>query len=236
MSRQFNSVKKGTKGIDVYVLQSFFRANLYTGKNGKPIEIDGESGDNTVYAINTFKKLTKAYGMNCGEPDGVWNKECWIQIGLMEDTGYLADKKEKIYEWAVKTCNDKNVGYSQEYRNERTVNGITYYDCSSFVYYALCYAGFALDKTAWPFTTYTMQDVLKNLGFKEYDSKSVEWKKSDIMWNQEHTEIVYKGTGKIGEGYTMGAHGKTNRTLENQVSINSTISSYGKYPKLYRYE
>lgn len=83
MSRQFNTVKKGTVGIDVYVLQSFFRTNCYVGKDGKPIEVDGQSGTNTVYAINTFKKQMLAYGESCGNVDGVWNKECWERIGLM---------------------------------------------------------------------------------------------------------------------------------------------------------
>lgn len=83
MSRVFNSVKNGTKGIDVLVLQSVFRCMEYVGKDGKPIEVDGVSGTNTVYAINTFKKLQKAYGANCGEPDGVFTRECWERIGLM---------------------------------------------------------------------------------------------------------------------------------------------------------
>ena len=44
---------------------------------------------------------------------------------------------QKAYNWAIGTCNAPNVGYSQAYRNQRTVNGITYYDCSSFIWYAL---------------------------------------------------------------------------------------------------
>lgn len=83
MSRNFNTVKNGTVGIDVYVLQSFFRANCYIGKDGKPIEIDGQSGANTVYAINTFKRRMTAYGESCGGADGVWNKQCWELIGMM---------------------------------------------------------------------------------------------------------------------------------------------------------
>lgn len=40
------------------------------------------------------------------------------------------------YTWAVNCCNLPNVGYSNIYRNQQTVNGITYYDCSSFINYA----------------------------------------------------------------------------------------------------
>lgn len=38
---------------------------------------------------------------------------------------------QQAYNWAVETCANENVGYSQEYRNQQTVKGITYYDCSS---------------------------------------------------------------------------------------------------------
>ena len=43
------------------------------------------------------------------------------------------------YTWAVNCCNLPNVGYNNDYRNQRTVNGITYYDCSSFINYALLF-------------------------------------------------------------------------------------------------
>ena len=49
------------------------------------------------------------------------------------------------YNWAIEVCNKPNVGYSQQYRNQRTVNGITYYDCSSFIWYALIAGGWDLE-------------------------------------------------------------------------------------------
>lgn len=51
---------------------------------------------------------------------------------------------QAAYNWAVETCAKPNVGYSQQFRNEVTVNGITYYDCSSFVWFALKAGGFAV--------------------------------------------------------------------------------------------
>ena len=64
----------------------------------------------------------------------------------------------KAYTWAMQTCNAPDVGYSQTYRNQQTVNGITYYDCSSFINYAL-HAGGLLTPAYAPsnnaFTTYT---------------------------------------------------------------------------------
>ena len=48
----------------------------------------------------------------------------------------------QAYSWAVNTCNASNVGYSQTYRNQQTIGGITYYDCSSFIWYSLIAGGF----------------------------------------------------------------------------------------------
>lgn len=47
------------------------------------------------------------------------------------------------WRWAVNTCNAPNIGYSQTYRNQQTVGGVTYYDCSSFINYAILAGGWA---------------------------------------------------------------------------------------------
>lgn len=85
MTRQFHDVRKGTKGTDVVVLQSFLRSAMYTGKDGQPLEVDGEAGDNTVYAINTFKKLNRVYSIDGStwEPNGVFDSVCWARLGVM---------------------------------------------------------------------------------------------------------------------------------------------------------
>ena len=79
----------------------------------------------------------------------------------------------KSYTWAIQTCNSNNIGYSQTYRNQQTVNVITYYDCSSFINYALVAGGFDTPSYA-PnhnaFTTYTMPAELARLGFVEVDA------------------------------------------------------------------
>lgn len=137
----------------------------------------------------------------------------------------------KGFQWAVNTCNASNVGYSQNYRYQQTVNGITYYDCSSFVWYSLLASGFELTGNA--FTTHYMGSVLEKLGFKRYDSSNIEWLPYDILWKSGHTEICYKTGGK-GKGVTMGAH--TNDVpLAEQVSINSGESTSSYFPVLYRY-
>jgi hypothetical protein len=143
----------------------------------------------------------------------------------------------KAYSWAIETCNAPNVGYSQAYRNAQTVGGITYYDCSSFINYALLAGGFTTPNYAPKynaFTTYTEADVLLSLGFKEVDA-SGEYLPGDIGLSVSHTEMCYKG-GK-GKGVFMGAH-TDNAPLEYQVSIGSTTGNQNyetSFPRLFRY-
>lgn len=140
----------------------------------------------------------------------------------------------QFIQWCIETCNKDNVGYSQAYRNQQTVNGITYYDCSSFVNFGLNAGGFATPNYA-PyhnaFTTYTEVTELTRLGFKEVDLNG-EWQQGDILWRASHTEVVY--AGGTGHGRTMGAH-SSKYTLARQVSING-FNSYAKsWSKLFRY-
>lgn len=127
----------------------------------------------------------------------------------------------RTYSWAIQTCNAPNVGYSQTYRNAQTVNGITYYDCSSFINYALLAGGFETPSYA-PnnnaFTTYTEASELIRLGFTEVDS-SGEYLAGDIGLSSGHTEMCYQGGN--GKGIFMGAH-TDNAALANQVSIGSS--------------
>lgn len=144
------------------------------------------------------------------------------------------------YTWAINTCNAPNIGYSQTYRNQRTVNGVTYYDCSSFINYALLAGGFSTPSYAPShnaFTTVTEGSALTGLGFTEYDTdSSFVWKAGDIGWKSGHTEMCYQGG--TGKAIFMGAH-TSNATLANQVSIGSSSgnSSYVRsdFTKCYRY-
>lgn len=136
---------------------------------------------------------------------------------------------QNAYNWAIETCNTDNVGYSQSYRNQRVVNGITYYDCSSFIWYALINGGWDMVSVhgSWPFTTSNMRSVLLSLGFKKY-SADVEWKPGDILWRSGHTEMAFDSIR------SMGAH-TSNADLKDQVSIN-TNDSRGNWKELYRYD
>ena len=138
----------------------------------------------------------------------------------------------KAYQWAINTCNTPNVGYSMNtsWREGRTINGVTYYDCSSFIYYALIAGDFPLTRVA-AFTTRDMIPVLLNLGFTE-KPVSGEWKAGDILWRTGHTEMVY--LGGQGQGRTMGAH-TDELPLDDQVSIYPQTSYASEWQRLFRY-
>lgn len=141
----------------------------------------------------------------------------------------------KSYQWAINTCNAPNVGYSQAYRNQRTVNGITYYDCSSFIWYALIAGGFDCVKAhggnTWPLTTYDEAQVLTNLGFEQVPLNG-EWKAGDILLRSTHTEMVY--SGGTGQGISMGAH-TDSYPLTEQVSISTYTTYASSWSSLWRY-
>lgn len=82
----FTTVKKGKSGADVLVCQTVLSLLHYTGSDGKPIEIDGVCGANTVFAINSFQSNMRAYGYECGsngKNDGCFGEACWKVLGVM---------------------------------------------------------------------------------------------------------------------------------------------------------
>lgn len=161
------------------------------------------------------------------------------------------------YQWAIDKCRDPNVGYDMDRRNQQTSGGITYYDCSSFIWYALIAAGFdcvgahtspITGDPTWPFVTSEMPAVLQRLGFVEVPL-SGEWKPGDIgvvnSPQHQHTEMVYRGG--TGQGICMGAHantyddGTTPVPLPYQVSIGdaagneSSVTTASFWDSLWRY-
>lgn len=138
---------------------------------------------------------------------------------------------QTAYEWAIEKCNAPNIGYSQANRMEKTVNGITYYDCSSFIWFALKAGGFDVVKanggSTWAFTTGTMANALRLLGFTKMGT-SQPWKPGDVLIRTGHTEMAFDSI------HTMGAH-SSKVPLEQQVSINSNPSSASSWLELWRY-
>ena len=142
----------------------------------------------------------------------------------------MADITETL-NWCIDKCNDDKVGYSQTYRQQQTVNGITYYDCSSFIWYGLIAGGFdviSANESSYPFTTQTMGVVLEKLGFVKYLSTSISWISGDIVWKNGHVEIVFI------PDVTMGAH-HSDCELQDQVSINEYPTDKSYYTYVYRY-
>lgn len=143
----------------------------------------------------------------------------------------------KAFTWAVQTCNAANIGYSQDYRNQQAIGGITYYDCSSFINYALVAGGFSTPQYAPShnaFTTYDMIGVLLSLGFVEVDAKG-EYLAGDVGWKTGHTEMCYRGG--LGQGVFMGAH-TANAPLAYQVSIGNSSGdpdATRSFTRLFRY-
>ena len=68
------SVKSGTKGNDVKLLQRLLKSNGFRGADGKLLTLDGDCGANTVYAI-------KAYQVKKGlSADGIAGPATWKKI------------------------------------------------------------------------------------------------------------------------------------------------------------
>lgn len=138
---------------------------------------------------------------------------------------------QQAYNWAVETCANEKVGYSQEYRNQQTVKGITYYDCSSFIWYSLLAGGFDVKSanggSSYPFWTGTQSACLRLLGFKKH-SPSEPWLPGDILLRTGHTEMAFDSTR------TMGAH-TAKAPLPEQVSINAN-DSRDNWLELWRWE
>lgn len=127
----------------------------------------------------------------------------------------------KAYQWAIQTCNSPTVGYwtNSDNRNQRTVNGITYYDCSSFINYALLAGGWETPSYA-PrynaFTTSTMPAELRRLGWTKVTNPTIILA-GDIGLSASHTEMCYQGG--TGSAIFMGAHYGRDGTKPSSIPL-----------------
>lgn len=81
--RKFSTVKMGSYGTAVTVLQSMLRALQYRGADGKALDITGVCDKDLVYAINTFQEIQRAYGVECGtngKNDSSFGPACWKRL------------------------------------------------------------------------------------------------------------------------------------------------------------
>ena len=148
---------------------------------------------------------------------------------------------DRMYAWAFRECSRTDVAYSQSYRNQQTIDGVTYYDCSSFVFFAMWLGGgldvgqfgYSTDITkyhngtanAWTVTP--MVRALETLPeFQQFNPQTEPWQPGDILVKtRTHTEICYAQPRQ-----TMGAH-----STAGGVSINDYQTSLSYYDILIRY-
>ena len=159
----------------------------------------------------------------------------------------MAFSIQGMYDWAVHECQRSDVAYSQSYRNQQTVNGITYYDCSSFVFFAMWLGGglnvgqfgFSTnindyhngDANAWVVTSMVNTYLPQVAGFSYLDPTVESWHAGDILAktnvprDSRHTEICYAPPTQ-----TMGAH-----NTSRGVSINDFQTGTSYYNVLIRW-
>lgn len=128
---------------------------------------------------------------------------------------------QEAFAWAEDKCEEPNVGYSQTYRRGEVVDGIQYYDCSSFIYAALAAGGFGFIPEYQWFWTGNQTQAMKSVGWTEYvfqDGVISDFAlrngdvlirgagrsdvPGDVSTDEGHTEMVWDAA----RGYTMGAH------------------------------
>lgn len=144
---------------------------------------------------------------------------------VTEFTGFGTD----YVRWMISIANDPSVGYSQDYPQRCMQPDV---DCSSFVYYALTYAGYDVGSVA--FGTGTMDLYLTRAGFQKLPYNSSNLREGDILWRAGHTEVY------IGNGQTVGAHigegGKAHGTIPGDQTGDevSVKNNSGGWTYIYR--
>lgn len=82
MTHKFGVLKSGSNGNDVIVLQSILRTMHFLGKNGKVLDVDGDFGVNTEYAVKNFQRFTGYFTKQKIPITGVVDQKMWtLMIG-----------------------------------------------------------------------------------------------------------------------------------------------------------
>lgn len=145
------------------------------------------------------------------------------------------------YRWAIQKCDADYVRYSMDWNLRDGVyrNGLQYFDCSSFIFWALNAGGFPVVQIFGnnAFNTDSMGAVLLQMGFVQV-SRTGQILPGDIGVHHRgsargHTEMCY--TGGNGAGIFMGAHGSS-LPAQQQVSINTSTTSGTYWDEIYRYQ
>lgn len=78
-----SSVKKGSTGTSVLLLQEILKARGFKGADGKDLQLDQHAGDNTVYAINAYQEARRKQGVELGtdgKNDGICGQKMWADL------------------------------------------------------------------------------------------------------------------------------------------------------------
>ena len=70
------TVQLGSTGTSVLLLQEILIARGYKGRNSKPLSLDREAGDNTIYALKAYQKDRNGVL----EVDGVCGPATWKDL------------------------------------------------------------------------------------------------------------------------------------------------------------
>ncbi|BDR73326.1 hypothetical protein K144316041_20340 [Clostridium tetani] len=128
-----------------------------------------------------------------------------------EDGGLSNNVRDKIIAEAKQICDDPNVEYSQPYRGQ-TINGITYWDCSSFVKH--CYEVAGLEMVD---ITYPQYHLVAKSG--KFVSKSEALPGDIVFWgkgNACHHVAIHAGNG-----YCYAARGRDGKAPKDQVAYHA---------------
>lgn len=81
MTYKFSTIKSGSTGTDVIVLQTILRTLHFVGKNGKELDIDGDFGTNTEYAVKNFQRFSGYFNSGSRLPvSGIVDGKMWKVI------------------------------------------------------------------------------------------------------------------------------------------------------------
>lgn len=77
------TVKEGSRGTSVLLLQEILKARDFKGHDGKDLALDGICGVNTVYAINAYQSARRSGGKEIGtngQNDSICGKKMWADL------------------------------------------------------------------------------------------------------------------------------------------------------------
>lgn len=155
----------------------------------------------------------------------------------------MAFNLQGAFNWIETQCNNPNARYNQSYRNMRTVDGLTYFDCSSLLFFGFWLGGgfpiadYGFSTTLTDYTNpttghvanawivQTMEPILVSEGWVDVRlDMPQEWLPGDVLikYNQWHTEMIYSPEPNLQQ---MGAR-NSSLPAADQVAIHTLYTGY----------